>query len=376
MMRRNALAMGAAVFAAVPVVVSPLSASAASPMTPAEWMDYYNVSSTDVIVGTLWTDDFFPVYYTMVMNIVQMPYINGVPIDPASYELRAGYYLRDGVRHRGSITLWSRRTYQNGGSSGSLPLFAGDDCSISVTVTPVTGNTSQQYYIDYTVDSSSMPRLYIASALSRRDMHIVATAPGFDYGTFSTTLSGNYFNYVYLGQITGGAPVEMGNNLDAVLGYGGYPSQRLLGEAAVMPSMPISDLYPTITADNALDYIEDVLNPWAVVQSPDIEPYLFEPVEPVEPVEPIYPTGETVSGMPKEWTIENPALPSYNLDLQLPTADYSAVDVSTPLEQNASGIRFWWAMLGTLLDHFGLKSLVVLACALGLFLLVLTRLGR
>lgn len=373
MAARHALAMGAAVLAAVPVVVFPLSASAASPMTPSEWMQYYNVSSTDVVVGTLWTDDFFPVYYTMVMNIVQMPYINGVPIDPASYELRAGYYLRDGVRHRGSVTLWSRRTFQNGGGSGSMPLFVGDDCSISVAVAPVTGNTSQMYYIDYGLDSSSYPRLYIASALSRRDMHVVTTAPGFEYGTFTTTLSGNYFNYIYLGRVTSGAPVDIGNDLDAVLGYGGHPSTQLLGQAVIMPQMPTSDLYPTITADNALDYIEDVLNPWALEQSPGVEPYLLSPAEPLEP---IYPTGETVSGMPKEWTIDNPALPSYSLDLQLPTADFEAVDVSTPLEHHATGIRFWWALLGECLDRFGVKELVIFALALGLVVTVLTRLGR
>lgn len=374
MMRRDALAMGAAVLAAVPVVISPLTVSAATPMTPSEWMDYYNVSSSEIAWGDFWTsDEFFPIYYTMVMNVVQMPYINGVPIDPASYSMRAGYYLRDGVRHRGSVTLWSRRTYQNGGNSGALPLFAGDDCSISVNIEPTSGNTDQMYYIDYTVDSSSYPRLYIASALSRRDMHVIVSAPGFDYGTRATTLSGNYFNYVYLGRVTGGTPVEMGLDTDAILGFNGYPSTQLLGGSAVMPSMPTSDTYPTITADNALDYIRDVLNPWAVEQSPDIEPYLLDPVEPVEP---IYPTGEMVQGMPKEWTVENPALPSYNLDLQLPTADYETIDVATPIEQNATGIRFWWAMLGTLLDHFGLKSLVVLACALGLFLLILTRLGR
>lgn len=356
-MRRRALAMGAAVLAAVPVVISPLPASAASPMTPTEWMQYYNVSSADVVVGTLWTDEFFPVYYTMIMNVVQMPYINGVPIDPASYEMRAGYYLRDGVRHRGSVTLWARRTFQNGGNSGSMPLFAGDDCSISVTVEPVTGNTSQQYYIDYGVDSSSHPRLYIASALSRRDMHIVATAPGFEYGTFSTTLSGNYFNNVYLGQITGGAPVEMGNNLDAVLGYGGYPSTRLLGQAVTMPTMPTSDLYPTITADNALDYIEDVLNPWALEQSPDIEPYLLSEPVPV----PTYPVQETWAS-DADW-------PEGNLLPTIPAASYS-VDIPAVMTEGAA---FWWRCLGVLFDGLGITAIVVGLLALGIVLYFVLR---
>ena len=368
------LAVGAAVLAAVPSVMSgAIPVNAADPMTFEEWMEYYNVSTSDIVVADLWnTDPYFPIYYTMIMNIFQMPYINGVPIDPASYDMRAGFYLRDGVRHRGSVTLWSRRTFQNGGNSGSMPLFSGDDCSISVTVEPVSGNTEQQYYIDYGVDSASHPRLYIASALSRRDMHIVVTAPGFEYGTFATTMTGNYFNYVYLGQITGGAPVEIGNDLNAVLGFGGYPSTRLLGEAAVMPQMPTSDAFPTITAENAADYVSEMLNPWMMEQAPQLEPYLLTPAEPYEP---IYPT-EFADGIPKSWTVENPRLPSYSLDLQLPTADFESVDVSPVLEEHATGIGFWWQMLTYLLDSFGVKELFIFAMVMGLLVTVLTRLGR
>lgn len=356
-MARHALTMGAAVFAAVPVVISPLTVSAASPMTPQEWMDYYNVSTSDVVIGALWTDEFFPVYYTMIMNVVQLPYINGVPIEPGSLNLRAGYYYRNGERHRGCVTLWARRIYQNGGNSGELPLFAGDDCSISVTVEPMTGNTSQQYYIDYTVDNSSMPQLYIASALSRRDMRVTVSAPGFTNSVPSYTFSGAYYNSVYLGRIAGSTPVEISSDVSGVLAFGGYPSNQLLGEAVTLPAFPTADGYETITQENALDYVENVLNPWAVEQSPDIEPYLL--TEPVPA--PTYPVQETWNN-DADW-------PEGNLLPTIPAASYT-VDIPEIMTEGAS---FWWRCLGVLFDGLGITAVIVGLLALGIVLYFVLR---
>lgn len=379
MMRRDALAMGAAVLAAVPVVVScPVSASAEYLPSWEQWRELYDYNLTDPVVTYLYTDDviapYWRYYASAVMAVVEGVYINGnYAITPSDFQGISGYYLLDGAQRFGSIYANGIQTVTASSdvSSDLITLVSLQDGTLALTLTPESG-TNVEYTVRRNILSGGFTGLSVMTSRHGSRLHTKVYFDGTGIFTdvwYNITTAYDFTVYIRCNPLT--APAEFTTTGDYIT-TSTSSGRVLLGNALNFSSLPISDTYPTITSDNALDYISDVLNPYMVENVPDLEPYLYNP----HVGEPIFPTGDTVSGMPKEWTIKNPALPSYNLDLQLPTADYSTVDVATPIEQNASGIRFWWAMFGTLLDHFGLKSLVVLACALGLFLLILTRLGR
>lgn len=382
MMRRNALAMGAAVLAAVPVVAcGNIVASAEYLPSWEQWRSLYDYNLTDPTVRFLYTDDviapYWRYYTSAVMAVVEGVYINGnYEITPGDFSGMSGYYLVDGTQRFGAVYASGVAATITGGfgvPSSPVALVSLQDGTLSLRLAP----TYNEPDVDYTVNKSLLSGAFTGLGVTYRragggDMRTTVIYDGTGiFGLYAYEARTATLDTRYIRCNPSGDPVEFTTTSDYISANtsGG---RVLLGRSLSFAALPTSDTYPTITSNNALDYVENVLNPYMEDIAPETAPYLYDPT----PYEPIYPTGETVSGMPKEWTIENPALPSYNLDLQLPTADYSAVDVATPIEQNASGIRFWWVMLGTLLDHFGLKSLVVLACALGLFILVLTRLGR
>lgn len=376
MMRRSALAMGAAVLAAVPVVTcGNIAASAEYLPSWEQWRSLYDYNLIDPTVQFLYTDDviapYWRYYASAVMAVVEGVYINGnYEITPGDFSGVSGYYLLDGVRRFGSLYasgVHSSVTVVPGEENASIcAVWSLQDGAMEVSLVP--SDTTAIYNYTTSISDNIWSLSYRRTNQTRPHTTVYFHGTGIcdDVSIWNNTIATSYFAV-----LVGGDAAEWRGSSADYIGVNTMP-YSLLGEAVSFPSLPVNDAFPTISVDNALDYVADVLNPYMQEIAPETVPYLFNPRE----GDPVYPTGETVQGMPKEWTIENPALPSYNLDLQLPTADYEAVDVVTPINQNASGIQFWWAMLGTLLDHFGLKSLVVLACALGLFLLVLTRLGR
>lgn len=376
--RYKALVTGAAVLAAVPFTMpGAIRAVAASPIAdPVEWLEYYNISTEDYAVAGYWLGADWPIYYAGILEVVGMPYVNGVPIDgdyePTRY---GGRYLRNGVPMFGEVFYHSQRYYQQGGASDPLPVFVGSDASMYVECIPASGNTNVQYNIQLSSTNTGHPRYYINSALARRDFFVNVTATGFDVASISATMSGAYFYDVYFGRVTSSSPAELPALAD-VVGFGGFPPSDLLGQSVGLPSLPGLDDFGPITSENWDEYIKDVYNPYMVEQYPDFAPYMYDP-DAVDPEDPIYPTGETLQGIPKEWTVVNPQIPSPgNLDLQLPTADYSDADIVPIIEENSEGLGFWWSLLTYILEEFRVKSLVILALVCGLLVTVLTKLGR
>lgn len=136
-------------------------------------------------------------------------------------------------------------------------------------------------------------------------------------------------------------------------------------------------VFPTGTVSKAepWGYFNDTLVPYLQETYPDIPPEYLPPVYvPDTPYEPIYPT-DFVTGVPKDWTITNPQLPSIpDLDFQIPTADFESLDVS-PIRQNLSGVGFWWDLLETVLDTTAFKGLFLAFAIIGLAIFVLWKLG-
>lgn len=144
------------------------------------------------------------------------------------------------------------------------------------------------------------------------------------------------------------------------------PSQ-IIG-ASVGFSAPSSGFVP---GEN-VDYLNNVMLPY-FRDIPEIEPYVPAPYVPGEPYEPIYPTGDFVTGVPKEWTVENPVLPtSPQMNIDIPNA--SLPDLSG-LSQYTNGVGFWWSLTGWIMDTFGIREIVLLLIGLGVFAFVLYRLG-
>lgn len=379
MMRRNALAMGAAVLAVVPVVMScPVSASAEYLPSWEQFKSLYDYNLTDPTIKFLYGDPvvgiWWKYYYSALYAIVEGVYINGnYEITPGDFAGMSGYYLVDGSQRFGAIYAGGVSTVMGsaGAPSDPVALVALQDGTLSLRLAPNSGSD-----VSYTIQHSLLNggftglSLYYERTSGRLQSSIIYEGTGI-FDTYSYGVSTAFSNSRYIRCNPSGDPVEFTTTID-YLAANTSGGRVLLGRSLTFSSLPVSDAYPTITADNALDYVSDVLNPYMSENAPDTVPYLFNPYGD----EPVYPTGETVQGIPKAWTVENPRLPSYSLDLQLPTADFDAVDVSTPLEHHATGLRFWWALLGECLDHFGVKELVIFALALGLIVTILTRLGR
>ena len=149
-----------------------------------------------------------------------------------------------------------------------------------------------------------------------------------------------------------------------------HPSQ-IIG-ASVGFSAPAAGFVP---GEN-VDYLNNVMLPY-FRNIPEIEPYVPDPYVPETPYEPIYPTGEFVTGIPKDWTIENPDIPEYpHIGFDIPDADFDVIKPSEQIAEYTDGIGFWWALTSRLLDVTNLKVIAVLALGLGVLGFVLWRLGR
>lgn len=120
-----------------------------------------------------------------------------------------------------------------------------------------------------------------------------------------------------------------------------------------------------------LDYIQDVYNPWYVEQYPELEPYIYAPYSPEFPD-----PSDAYPGIPKEWTIKNPQLPtSPSIGLNAYKPDLSEMNPSESIMEYDSGFDFWWWLTNQALTHTNTKTIVLLAILLGLVGYLLWHLG-
>lgn len=143
----------------------------------------------------------------------------------------------------------------------------------------------------------------------------------------------------------------------AALSYQGNSRPDVIGYAkqVQMPAGTIDSDYPQILIN------------WVNENYPEYN-YLFPDVPP----DPIYPT-DFVTGIPKDWTVENPPLPtSPQMDISIPEA--TLPDLSG-LTEYTDGVGFWWALMGHIMDIFGIRTIVLLLIGIGVFAFVIYRLG-
>lgn len=115
-------------------------------------------------------------------------------------------------------------------------------------------------------------------------------------------------------------------------------------------------------------YIRNVLKPYVEENYPDMM-YIFAPS-----YIPEYPT-DFVTGIPKEWTIENPQLPDIGKKhLVIPEFSWDSLDLSG-LQEVSNGVGFWWALLGKAFQDFHLLPIALLVVALSVVGFVLWKLG-
>lgn len=344
MAARHALAMGAAVLAAVPVVVSPLPVSAADSALETWLHDYFTIITspgfTDITDPAFGAFDYLD---AVVLAALYGGWKDGNPADMATISVFNGFYSVGGEIYSGA--LFGRSTGYT--TSTAYKVFAGE--TYDITITPRDAGTLSLSSIHYNNSfvSWSSSAGYSANGVSsqnERGGYIYYT-----YGSIPELDLSNPFNYIWTRG--GGTNAILGKTRGSNRWYQNFPAGVIANET------------------DAIDYIIPILEE-TVENYPELAPYMPDLEEP-----PVYPS-DFAEGIPKAWTVENPRLPAYSLDLQLPTADFEAVDVSTPLEHHATGMRFWWALLGECLDRFGVKELVIFALALGLIVTILTRLGR
>lgn len=386
MRRPNALAMGAAVLAAAPVVISPLTVCAdfEPPLTEQLWDDFVAWETDIDGLGSPaeWTaliSSGFGPYFGNVAGLIYAVYSSETAaVVPGDFGGAGGIYTdSNGNQRFGSVYTYTR-SYDTVGYEPvpHTAFLALADSVYSIELTP-TYASSDTYAYTWTftpTTSTNSDGTFVRSVAIRRyhtGGYQERLYSSWDIGSGSDRASGSVgsgYDVSFRVKLTPAAVAPTWPGIATAI----QGQTAVFGAGVSLGNLPASEDYPTLTRDNLGDYIRDVLNPAVVENYPDIEPYLFVPSEPYEP---IYPT-DFAEGIPKAWTVENPRLPSYGLDLQLPTADFDVVDVSTPLEQHATGIRFWWSLLGEVLDRFGVKELVIFALALGLIVTILTRLGR
>lgn len=141
-----------------------------------------------------------------------------------------------------------------------------------------------------------------------------------------------------------------------------------VGGQAFTVTMPDGDLDP----DNPWTYIQDSVKPYFQTNYPETEPYL-----PDDPWQPIYPTGETLVGIPKEWTVENPQLPtSPEIDFDPGSVDLTLYDPVTPIVDNLESLDFWWWLTENVLDCLHLGVYVGVFVSLGIVWYILWALGK
>ena len=165
-----------------------------------------------------------------------------------------------------------------------------------------------------------------------------------DWDLYPTTSLSNIFYY---------EPVDAGNVIQV--------TSRV--------TLPTGELDPA----NPDIYIENVLRPWVVENYPE---YIYLLPEPPQP-ESQYATDDIVPGIPKDWTIINPELPTApHFEINVPDADFSVLDVSETIAQYVIPIGFWFTLLDQTLDALHLKVILYVALAFGLLIYIVWKLGR
>lgn len=369
-MRRRALAMGAAVCAAVPLAVSSsITAYCADVGLGADlpsWEQFrslYDYNLTDPTIEFLYGDpivgSWWRYYYSALYAIVEGVYINGAyEIVPGDFSGLSGYYIYNGYRRFGALYasgVHSGITVEPTGGVTLCAVWSLQDGALECSLTPSDYTAIYNYTTSIDNNRWTLSWLRTNANNPRTTVFFHGTGICDDCSFWNNTV----YNFYNISVTTGDPPTWSGHSSDYISRSAN--STPLLGQAMTFPEpLPSNDTFPTITRDNALDYVANVLNPYMEEKAPDITPYLYDPNATPAPA-PTYPVQET-------WA-ENADWPEGNLLPTIPAADYS-VDIP---EIMTEGVAFWWRCLGVLFDGLGITAVVVGLLALGIVLYFVLR---
>lgn len=149
----------------------------------------------------------------------------------------------------------------------------------------------------------------------------------------------------------------------------GNTSPTLKNSAPVAYELPPSD---DLSFANLETYLQGDFRDYVVEYYPE---YIYLIPDP-QPEPPQYATDDIVPGIPKDWTIINPELPtSPHLDLTIPEGDFQAIDPGDTFTGFASGVGFWWAMVNTILNTFQIKTLALALLAVAVAIFAMYKIG-
>lgn len=271
-----------------------------------------------------------------------------------------GQYIsyRDGVRTLKFGTVLAH-SGTNVPSSGGFTFAYSDDFELRTT-------TAGSIIISYNASSSSDGQ-YNITALDNNQNYV---------SQIWTDVKG-YFTNVNVGTSFWGGNVALLPSSLPTLTYGSAipcnssdwnirPALLKAGQTVTLPSGDIDPVDPMV-------YIDNVLRPFVEINYPD---YIYLLPEP-EPEPPQYATDDIVPGIPKDWTIINPELPTApHFEINVPDADFSVLDVSETIAQYVIPIGFWFTLLDQTLDALHLKVILYVALAFGLLIYIVWKLGR
>ena len=273
-------------------------------------------------------------------------------LDASSITCISGYYYLGTELH----TCYSAcSSLDMSFSDGRVPVCVGTD----FTATAVCSSTITHCI----VDASSTSIWYRFTPYSLGDCWL-----NLDSGVFASGDNQGYYYYgahAFVPKYTlDSAPVyTYGDDISGRFIHNGYAIAKLAG----------SNLLPSGTLDlsNPMLYIDSVLRPYVEINYPDYVYLLPEP----EPEPPQYDT-DVVTGIPKEWTITNPQLPtSPHFELTVPDGDFDDIDPGDTFTGFSSGVGFWWAMVNQILTTFHIKALALALLAVAVAIFALYKIG-
>lgn len=141
---------------------------------------------------------------------------------------------------------------------------------------------------------------------------------------------------------------------------------------AFVTNLPSWDISPASLSV----YINEVLNPYLEIQYPDTDVplYVYEP-----DYEPVYPS-EYVTGIPKDWTIENPQLPTAaDLEFEHYEEDLTGFHPIQEIKETVDIIKamdFWWWLTEKTLDSLNLKIFYVIFLTVGVLIFIVWIIGQ
>ena len=368
-MRRRALAMGAAVLAAAPILSCETMAVSASDIDDTAlqeafllWEDeLYNAFSLEGTIDALSWPVNVRDYYGQIAFLVEAIGVGGGEVSPGTFSGFSGVYTDDaGVQRHGTIYTYAHEVDSIGyAMTDPISVLALHDGVYYAKFSPTYAGSSDmptQWRLTPNSYSSSDGTTNLGYSVTR-----------WRYGTQQERIQAQWTlgngSDLYAAGVGSAYSIDFSFKVSpsniaptwpgiSVAMQGQTP---ILGAGITLSSLPTSADFPTVTADNVADYIAQVVNP---ALPEEVKPYTFDPF-PTPP--PTYPVQETWSNE-ADW-------PEGNLLPTIPAASYT-VEIPQVMTE---GVTFWWRCLGILFDGLGITAIVVGLLALGIVLYFVLR---